>query len=117
MAKARPFDGLFASATAVGLPGWLGVYYVRYQDTVGNPLEDELVAVRWTPGGTSEKLERGALSELLLETLVSAPSISADSDVPESLKAKVERGVAGSVGRYRHPSSLFLLAAASMADP
>lgn len=116
-AKARAFDGLFASATLDGISGWLGVYHLRWQDAAGTPLEDELLPVCRASGGTSQKVDRHMLSELLLDPWPAAASKVADRHVPEELRAAVEREVAGSVGRSRHPSSLFLLAAASLIEP
>lgn len=113
MAKARPFDGLFASAAVEGLPGWLGVYHLRWQDAASNPLEDEILPVHCALDGTSRKLERGALGELLLESWRVALPRPAEAGVPERLRAAAEREVAASVGRHRHLGSLFLLAAAN----
>lgn len=115
VAKARQFDGLFAAAANHACPGWLGIYHLRWQDAAGNLLEDELVPVRCAPIGGSGKLERETLGKLLLGPLVGATPGQAEGATSEQLRAAAEREAGRAANRNRHPSSLFLLAAATRA--
>lgn len=111
LAKAREFDGLYASAFGDGL-GWLAVYHLHWQDTAGTLLESEIVGIRYKPDGSTKRLTSDEFGELLLTPLVSAPPQRPASgvDIVRSLQQSVEREAARTVNPHRQPGSLFLLA-------
>ena len=115
-AKARQFDGLYAAANEGSAPGWLGIYHLRWQNSVGTLLEDELVAVQCSQDGVACRLEAETFGQLILEPLTSAQPLMApgELDVGSRLKRCVEGKAAGAVTRDRQPCSLYLLAAASL---
>ena len=114
LAKARAFDGLFASVASRNGPGWLAVYYLRWQNTAGEPLEDDILAIQCAGEGTVFSLANDHLSKLLLMPMTSARPVSCSSNLADRLRSAAEREVAGDVTRSRQPGSLFLLAAASL---
>lgn len=113
-AKSRAFDGLYSAAA--GLPlAWLAVYFLRWQDDRGNPLEDELVCVGADRDGeAAERLPPARFGELLLRPLESGqPARREDrpqrlAELRQAFEAEAGRGVA----RSRQPGSMLLLAAA-----
>lgn len=114
MARDRRFDGLYAGFATPAADHWLGLYFLRWQDLRGTPLDDELMMLRTGADGTARRLAPDELAAFLLEPLGSAtaPSQPRGVDVVQELRQAAERSAAEGVGRQRQPGSLFLVAAA-----
>ncbi len=117
IARKRAFDGLFAGIAEEASAQWLGFFFLRWQNDQGEPLEDELLGYRADRNGCARKLGSDEVGALLLDPLT---SIAAQRDTGEAvgaLRCQIERDTARAVSRFRQPSSIFLLAAASICSP
>jgi hypothetical protein len=97
------------------VPGWLGVYHLRWHDVAGGPLEDEVIAFRAATDGQVRRVEPEEFGILLREPLAVGSLLAPTPGVAvaDRLRIAAEREIGSLAGRYRHPGSLFLLAAAS----